>query len=289
MLKIITLLASFCFVIFFVYLKFLIKPENQLIPPKYENIDLNSELGVQLSFQKNNRFTSKIESNFKVGEKLTNSSKPEFSEDAFKNAIIQNVSSDFDFKKIKKGTSISVKNFFDPKLEPSLFTPFWYYDQVVIVSIERQYQPDGEMELAQAGSVKEKGWTKYPPISQSDAESRLLEYIDTSYTYQGLVYDVPHVLEYLFEMPESDELILVNAYTGMVRYLSKNTDSNDNDLSILRMNDQGLIELIPGRIKYISEEEIRDLQKELYEENEAIKKGLLKLDVELNVIYDKRV
>lgn len=269
---------------FLFYLNFFSESERSIIEDyKPLNGDKTPEPDVEI----NATLDSGKKSTLVKGSESVGSTEPEFSEKVFEGSIIQGVLPDVERKQLKKGKSILVKNRLAPNLEPSFFTPFWHYDQVVSVSIERRYTVGGELELAQVIPINDVNWSRYPPVSQADAESRLLEYVDASYTYDGLVYDVPHIPEYLFKVSGLDEVFLVDAYSGAVRTVSKDIKSH-HDKPILKMNMDGLVELITENVKDLSDDEMRVLREELEEENKAIKNGLLKLDEEFNVIFDKR-
>lgn len=284
MFRIIALLMFVCFIVFFVFLSCFERTES-LATIDHQQLNVASVLNTHKKI--NTAFVLKDEPDLIQKSDLTVPVKFKVSKNTFENAIVQGVLPDVDLTEVKKGVPVLVHNFIDPKLEPSFFTPFWRYGYVVAVSIERQYTNGEKIELAQVMPINDTSWVYYPPITQADAESRLLEYIDTSYMYEGLVYDVPHIPEHLFKVSDLDELFLVNAYSGEVRTAPKEK-AGHNEKPMLKMNSDGVVEFIPENMKDISDEEMRALRRELEEENRAIKEGLLKLDKEFNVIYDKR-
>jgi hypothetical protein len=194
------------------------------------------------------------------------------------------------YKEAIAGNSLLVEDFFKKKPLTKL-VPLISGDKILAVSVFRRY--DGKIyKPAQLLNVSKNGWSTFPPVSQMEAESLLVNEIQNSYVSKlGFVHINGVSPNYQFVVPSEDKTVyLVDAFTGKVNVFPVDFKllNPEEDTPPVLLDNNGLLIIDSDKTKSWSTKEVSQLKEDIEESNAAIKEGLLKIGPDFEVIYDNR-
>ncbi|MES9847221.1 MAG: hypothetical protein ABW145_02430, partial [Candidatus Thiodiazotropha sp.] len=188
------------------------------------------------------------------------------------------------------GEGLQVEDYF--KRGPSsLLVPHISGGSVIAISMYRKF--DGkDYAPARMVDVSDKQWGSFPPISQMDAESILMEKMPHAYTLKtGLVHVDNLTPNYQFAIPGEDNIVyLVNAFTGKIDVFPADytMPEDQEEKPPVKLDENGLLSIDTEKAASLSPETRSKLKADIEISNQAIKSGLLKIGPNMDVIYDKR-
>jgi hypothetical protein len=189
------------------------------------------------------------------------------------------------------GEGINASYFFDPDYRPSLFVPMYSKSMVVGILIYREYEEGRRLGIA--ATIDEK-WYTYPPVMAYEAETELInKYPNLFFTnIPGYYYiedgETPY---YLYEGSEDDatRYYLVSSYSkAIVIKEDREIDEIEEEEIPARLNSEGLIEIDKTASEKLSSPELEKFKADVALLNNYIKNGIMKLDENMNVVFDKR-
>lgn len=192
-----------------------------------------------------------------------------------------------------------VNDYFN-KEAPRSFIPFEYSGAIVSIAvmISDDQESIDSYEPGQLLDVSNESWTAYPPVAFESAFQNLQNaYPLITFESMPGYYHIDGVTpNYQFVNVDQPELhFLVDAINGYIRQipapelLQEAVDmQKKEELPPIAMSSSGYVEVDEERAKNLNESERQELLAEIKVANDAIRKGLLKLDNEFNVIYDNR-
>ncbi|MCU7929008.1 MAG: hypothetical protein KZQ97_21610 [Candidatus Thiodiazotropha sp. (ex Dulcina madagascariensis)] len=190
------------------------------------------------------------------------------------------------------GDALHVEDYFR-KSPSSKLVPLISSDRVLAVSVFRLFNGKNYTP-ASLIDVSEKAWGLFPPISQMEAESILLEKWPNSYMPQvGLVHLDGVSPNYQFIVPSEEAVVyLVNAFTGDVDVAPKNFSLPEiaEESPPVFFDENGLLAVDTQKVGSWSPERLSKLEADLEKSNAAIEAGLLKLGPgpDFEIIFDTR-
>ena len=130
--------------------------------------------------------------------------------------------------------------------------------------------------------VESQGWTTFPPLTAEQAKEKLTaeERGELESKFFQLEGDRPY-----FRAKSQRGYTYIDAIDGEVVELGIGEQPSENQPFQLGLNAKGTVEIQKSELP---SEELAALQIEITETNAAIEAGLLKLDANLNVVFDNR-
>lgn len=187
-------------------------------------------------------------------------------------------------------------NLIDPYEAPVVLLTVKGVDSGVVMGYAKASFKNGKYTINSFNNVQEYNITSYPTLSSDDAKNLLREKnIDIdNLEYQN---DLVHINgDPLYHFKHNNQNYYVDIEKGYVyddkfveNYINRQRIKAGKELKYY-LDKNGEVVLDKSQIiwDYWTAEEINEIEKELEVHNQAIRDGLLKLDENLNLIFDKR-